>query len=276
MARRAVVSGGRWPRDGFAEAVWTSNLPPSQRLVALAFADHAHDKDEAWLTYDRLQERTGLSRDTVARHLRGLIAAGWLVLLRRRRCGSGVYRLAVPARSDGRTSDQAQESGSRTAGGRWRSDGAAQQSDASGRAVRRSDSTSIPTRVPTSTAASANGPGEGEEDADRRAAGELLAALPVPVALTAGARGALRACLVRGWPVSLLVQAVAEPSWAGVTHPPAVLEKRLAQCAQQSAPRLRTSRPSWCGGCNQRTRLIDEDRPRRCPLCHPASLAGVA
>jgi hypothetical protein len=27
--------------------------------------------------------------------------------------------------------------------------------------------------------------------------------------------------------------------------------------------------PNWCGHCDERTRLTDEDRPRRCPDCHP-------
>lgn len=158
------MTGNRWPRDAFAEAVWTSRLPSSQRLVALAFADHAHDGDESWLTYDRLQERTGLSRDSVARHLRGLVDGGWLVLLRRRRCGSGVYRLTVPEQSDSRTTSDAQQSDGRTTEPLQQSDGrttsevqqsdpAAQQSDPAALAVRQSDSTSVPTSVPTSLSA---------------------------------------------------------------------------------------------------------------------------
>ena len=27
--------------------------------------------------------------------------------------------------------------------------------------------------------------------------------------------------------------------------------------------------PEWCGECDERTRQIDPDRPRRCPKCHP-------
>lgn len=27
--------------------------------------------------------------------------------------------------------------------------------------------------------------------------------------------------------------------------------------------------PEWCGECDERTRQIDPDRPRRCPTCHP-------
>lgn len=27
--------------------------------------------------------------------------------------------------------------------------------------------------------------------------------------------------------------------------------------------------PPWCGQCDEHTRLLDPDRPRRCPTCHP-------
>lgn len=27
--------------------------------------------------------------------------------------------------------------------------------------------------------------------------------------------------------------------------------------------------PDWCGQCHESTRLVGEDRPRRCPACHP-------
>ncbi len=28
-------------------------------------------------------------------------------------------------------------------------------------------------------------------------------------------------------------------------------------------------RPPWCGSCDEKTRLTDEPRPKRCPVCHP-------
>lgn len=29
------------------------------------------------------------------------------------------------------------------------------------------------------------------------------------------------------------------------------------------------ARPPWCGECDEATRMLDPDRPRRCPNCHP-------
>ena len=72
----------RWPRDAFAEAVYRSvELSPPQRLVALVYADHARDGDTAWVTYERLSQRTGLGRSTAARALAALVAVGWLKLV---------------------------------------------------------------------------------------------------------------------------------------------------------------------------------------------------
>jgi hypothetical protein len=31
------------------------------------------------------------------------------------------------------------------------------------------------------------------------------------------------------------------------------------------------TRPPWCGECDEATRLTDEDKPRRCPDCHPSA-----
>lgn len=33
----------------------------------------------------------------------------------------------------------------------------------------------------------------------------------------------------------------------------------------------RRRRPPWCGRCVQATRMTDDDRPRRCPTCHPST-----
>jgi hypothetical protein len=105
-----------WPRDVFAREVWASSLRPNQRLVALAYADHAADQDHAWVTYPRLMERTGLSRDAVSRALEGLRVAGWLAVKEpARQQRSARYWLRVPAQpSVSRTADDAQEFASRT------------------------------------------------------------------------------------------------------------------------------------------------------------------
>lgn len=32
------------------------------------------------------------------------------------------------------------------------------------------------------------------------------------------------------------------------------------------------AKPPWCGSCDERTRLVDDEGPRRCPSCHPLSV----
>lgn len=99
---------GKWPRDLYAEAVWCSAaLKPVQKLVALAYADHARDGDTAWLSYERLAERTGLARSTAAAALRQLVDAGWLVCVERgRQHRASRYRLELPQQSESRTPEQ--------------------------------------------------------------------------------------------------------------------------------------------------------------------------
>jgi hypothetical protein len=38
--------------------------------------------------------------------------------------------------------------------------------------------------------------------------------------------------------------------------------------AERKRPAVRAV-PAWCGKCDERTRQIDPDAPRRCPNCHP-------
>jgi hypothetical protein len=95
-----------WPRDRYIRKVWESDdLPPLARLVALAYADHARDQPTAWVTFERLRDCTGLSRDAANRALRKLVETGWLTVheagTRRR---SAVYRLTVPAVDNDRES----------------------------------------------------------------------------------------------------------------------------------------------------------------------------
>lgn len=53
---------------------------------------------------------------------------------------------------------------------------------------------------------------------------------------------------------------IKEPGWAKQNQPP-------------TKPTV--LRPPWCGTCDERTRLIeDEDQSRRCPDCHPLAIAS--
>lgn len=91
----------KWHRDLWADAVWSSDLRPNERLVALCYADHAGPKETAWVTTRRLQARTGLSNSAVKRARQTLIARGWLDELEPATPSTAaVYALAVPTAID--------------------------------------------------------------------------------------------------------------------------------------------------------------------------------
>jgi biotin operon repressor len=100
-----------WPRTLWAESVWRSEtLKSHDKLIALAFADHARDQSTAWVTYDRLAKRTGLGRTTIALSIKRLRDQGFLVVVDKG--GQHVaprYRL-VAQRSAVRTSDDSSSS----------------------------------------------------------------------------------------------------------------------------------------------------------------------
>jgi hypothetical protein len=43
--------------------------------------------------------------------------------------------------------------------------------------------------------------------------------------------------------------------------------KRLAE--SDGMGQASSKRPKWCGACDERTRMIGEDKPHHCPDCHP-------
>ncbi|MGJ9414225.1 MarR family transcriptional regulator [Aeromicrobium sp. CF4.19] len=82
-------------RHRWTDAVWSSDLPPNVRLVALAFVRYAsHGLDEVWLAQSHLCEITGLSKPTAQKATRTLLDGGWLEVVeqpRQRRAAR--YRL---------------------------------------------------------------------------------------------------------------------------------------------------------------------------------------
>lgn len=275
-----------WPADLFESAVWESALSTAEKAVALAFADHARDGDTAWVTYERLMRRCSMSRDTVARCLRVLLEAGWLVLVRpAKHHRPALYRLTIPAeQSDGRTADpvdnDVQQSDGRTADDAQQSDGAAQQSDGADSAVRPSDATSLPTSLPTSTpapdrapAAPAGGGGDLDEQHLGRACSTLLAAVPGATRTSRVVDG-VSGCLRAGWPVEQIVEQVARPSWAGVANRTAVLARRLDDLAGTPVPAPPKPPTPKCAdpACGPARRLEDDDGRDLgpCPTCHPS------
>ena len=87
----------RWPKEDFASAVFESDLKSLQRLIALVYADHARDGTVAWVTLERLCERTGMKRSSAIEHRKVLVDSGWLVLLEpARQHAAARYRLQIP------------------------------------------------------------------------------------------------------------------------------------------------------------------------------------
>ena len=81
--------------------MWCSTLQPNDRLIALAYADHAGGGlGRVFVTVERLIARTGLSRSTVLRCVARLRQTGWLVLVEpARQHRAPRYALRVPASS---------------------------------------------------------------------------------------------------------------------------------------------------------------------------------
>lgn len=104
-------------------------------------------------------------------------------------------------------------------------------------------------------------------------AGEFFAALDDAWRLTAAQRArlapAVKAALDRGWAPQALASATGRNT-TGVRNPYAVLAARLSP-AELPLPASRPAWPSWCGECDQVTRMLDYDgdAPRRCPRCKP-------
>ena len=108
-------------------------------------------------------------------------------------------------------------------------------------------------------------------------AGEFFAALGSGWRLSAAQRvklaPAVTAALEQGWARSALA-AFTGANTSGVRSPYAVLAARLSLAGLPPRPG-RSARPSWCGECDQTTRMLGfhGDAPRPCPRCKPAAYA---
>jgi hypothetical protein len=80
------------------DAVWASDLRATDKLVALAYADHASTGPlRVWVAAERLQARTSLGRTATTAAVRRLRDAGWLTLTSAGVRGSTArYALSVP------------------------------------------------------------------------------------------------------------------------------------------------------------------------------------
>lgn len=77
--------------------VWDLDLPPNQRLVLLAYADHADDEGGSiFPSLARVAHKTGYSRDQVRRISKELVAANLMVRVSEATPGRGAeYRLTL-------------------------------------------------------------------------------------------------------------------------------------------------------------------------------------
>lgn len=67
--------------NAWRDAVWTSTLSATDKLVALAYADHASTGPlRVWVAAERLRARTSLGRTAATAAVRRLRDAGWLTL----------------------------------------------------------------------------------------------------------------------------------------------------------------------------------------------------
>lgn len=74
--------------------IWELDLPQSEKLVALAFADHADDEGRCWPSFQRVAHKTGYSRRQVIRICRSLKARGILERIRQATADMpSVYRI---------------------------------------------------------------------------------------------------------------------------------------------------------------------------------------
>ncbi|MFI2568936.1 hypothetical protein ACH473_10765 [Cellulosimicrobium funkei] len=93
-----ATSPARRHVHAWRDAVWASDLRATDKLVALAYADHASTGPlRVWVAAERLQARTSLGRTATTAAVRRLRDAGWLTLTSAGVRGSTArYALTVP------------------------------------------------------------------------------------------------------------------------------------------------------------------------------------
>lgn len=264
--------------------VWRqSTATGNDRLVLLAIADAADDEGRnAWPSIATLAAKTRLDERTVRRIVRRLETEGHIEV---DRAGGGrysnTYRVLSTPRADcpGLVSTPRAERP-----GYPGQDAPAPRAQAPGHPGHRRPPTRPRTVLEppppahardTGTAAPADDGGGG---IDGRV-GEIFAALGEAWPLSGSQRArltpAIDTALTAGW-LPRDLAAHLGGNTAGVRHPYAVLQKRLADLPDPSTST--PPRPPWCGTCDPATRHRDDarGRPARCPTCHPLAVGGGA
>ena len=98
----AVIAVSRAMRAG----VLPAELCDRDLLVLLAYAEHAGPSGEAWPSGETVAAMVRVSRSSVTRSIRALVAAGLLVPGKRRRNDSTVYTLNLSKLGDGQPDDR--------------------------------------------------------------------------------------------------------------------------------------------------------------------------
>jgi hypothetical protein len=139
-----------------------------------------------------------------------------------------------------------------------------------------------PTEPPAADAdAREAGPAGADDPAAGGTTGEFFARLEPDWPLTARQQRrlapAVTDALAGGWAPAVLATFVGANT-AGVRNPAAVLAARLSPAELPAPPGLARARPTWCGACDEGTRLAgyDGDAPRPCPVCHPRAADPAA
>ena len=77
---------------------WKLDLPSTEKLVALALADHANDEDfTCWPSLTHLEKKTGLNRTTVWRAIDRLVELNLIKRVGNKPSGSTIYLVQVGA-----------------------------------------------------------------------------------------------------------------------------------------------------------------------------------
>lgn len=252
-------------RREWVAAVKQSDLTSTQRLVAREYADYLADGGETWVTWKTLQANTNLSHGAVALAVKVLTSSGWLVEIEpARQHYSARYRLALPAQQS--TSWTPEQSTSWTPG-----DSRGPSGDSRGP----SGEPRGPSGGPDSKHTRSTPP------PDPAAALAMVVVASIPDRLRSGAdrqiiRGACEPLLGIGWDPDRLTAAIKAHGWESARHAGAVTAFLQQLATTPPAAQQHHSRPTWCGTCDEHTRLLDRgDAVQRCPACHPLQ-AGAA
>ncbi len=289
------------PRNVWRDAVWSSTLSATDKLVAFAYGAHAgKGLRGVWVAPELLRSMTSLGKTAINGSLRRLEAAGWLVVVERaRQHRSTRYALTVPATPSGAPGEpltDSQQTARRTA---ETSSGSPRGSSGSPRGSSSSRGAPEPPSYPLTNPQPPTVP-DIEDDLARVRAEKVgglvdeLRSHKHGAGLTAAALEAHAVELREaGWTPADLTTALAAQDFTGARSPAAVFRFRLKELATSGPPRatIATAAPdeprcadhgtrgaASCSPCWSEVKTGDrhpEDVGRVPQLPAPADLAAV-